>query len=309
MFVLAGVIALTGCAADDQSSDEGTVSSEPEVAAATAQEVTLFDCQKGVAACTKNAKSFFDLAGCTVKFQSCTVQSAADLAGQSNLLKNCRSKADACLLGAVTVTDISACRSVYEACAGDVVTATGDVVKEAVDVAKGAIDKTVQIAIDTIGDLGGITSDALDAVAACQAQAGKCLEGVVTVSNVSECQDVLEECTSHAIDLVDTITDPLPGPNPGEIIEGFSDCQASSQLCLTKAVTSLDISKCQNTLATCVGDATDLIDQTIDDVNQILPIPLPSPTKPIDCTAQATQCLLQLKNPIDCATQAAQCLQ
>src|ERR1043165_6061898 len=108
MVGIVAALSLGGCAANTGSSTEpteavtGTTSSE--------QAITVADCQTQVASCVKSAKSFLDLGGCTTKFQSCTTQAAADLVGQSNLLKTCRAKSDACLAAAVTLGDIKACR-------------------------------------------------------------------------------------------------------------------------------------------------------------------------------------------------------
>jgi hypothetical protein len=307
-FVFAALLSLTACSGAETSSPE-TI--EPtavadETAVASAQEVTIFDCQRQVAQCTLSARSFFDLGRCTTQFQGCTAQAAADLLGQSNLLKDCRTSANACLEGAVTLSDVTACRNVFESCAGDVQETVGGVVKTAVDAAKDAIGIAVDVAIDTIGAAGDLAGGAIDAVEACQAQSLQCLEGVVTVSDVSECRDVFDECVGGAVSLVDDLVAPLPGPTPTELIDGFADCQAKSESCLGGALTLTDLTACQTTLQTCVQDATDLVKGTVDDVNQILPLPLP--TQPLDCTAQAAQCLLSFGNPLTCAEQATQCL-
>jgi hypothetical protein len=306
VWTLVALGALTGCgtvgesAGSDQGSTVGTAS----------QAATLADCQKQVATCSLAAKSFADFAGCTVKFQACTTQAAADLVGEGKLLASCRTQSTACLDGALTSLDIKACRDVYTSCAKDVQASATTLLKDAVGAAQDAIDKTLTTATDTIQGAQGATSGALDALAACEKDAGTCLTAALTPNGVTVCRTSFESCVGKAEALVNKVTDPLPGPTPGQLIDGLTSCQDKSIACLKTAVTSLDITACQSSLQSCVGTATKLVDQTVNDLNGALPpvLQLPSPTKPIDCTAAASACLLQLKNPIDCATQAAACL-
>jgi hypothetical protein len=299
----ASAFSFFGCSAGDPGSGDGE-----QVASSSASEVKLLDCQKQVASCTLKAKSFKDLGACTAQFQSCSSQAALDLAGAGSVLKDCRSKADACLKGALTLSDVTACRSVFESCTADVGSTAKNVLSEAVGAAGTAIEKTANVAIDTIQKAVGATGPALEAVATCQSTATSCLKGALTTGDVSQCQDVFEDCAGKAVKIVDGAVAPLPGPTPGEIADGFALCQAKSESCLKGALTSFDVSKCKNTLSTCVGNATNLIDQTISDVNSLLPLPLlPGTSKPVNCTTQATECLLSLKNPADCAEQALAC--
>ena len=185
---------LTGCGVDAAPSTQ----SAPVLDTATAtQAVTLLDCQKQAATCVQTAKSFTAIGACTANFQSCTTQAATDAVGQSDLLASCRAKSNTCLKGALTLSDITACRTVLESCTADVTTTATSAVKDAVDAAKGAIDKATQVALDAISGLDGITGSALDAVTGCGTKADSCLTGVITVSDVSSCQDVFETCVSN----------------------------------------------------------------------------------------------------------------
>ncbi|HVU05873.1 MAG TPA: hypothetical protein VHE30_29190 [Polyangiaceae bacterium] len=299
-------LALAGCSANTG----GSSPEQTEVGTSSDQAITVFDCQKQVGDCVKAAKSFTDLATCTTKFQACTTQAAADLIGQGNLLKNCRDKANACLTGALTVTDIKACRGVYETCAADVTSTASDAVKGAVDAAQDAIDKAVDVATGVISGATDATSGALDALATCTTQADACLGKVVKTADVTACQTNFEKCAGAAVSLVDKVVAPLPIPTPSVIASTLSSCQDKATTCLATAVTSADISACKGTLTTCVKGVTSLADTTVNDVNALLPpvIQLPTPTKTVDCSTAAADCLLNLGNPLECANQAAACL-
>jgi ribosomal protein S20 len=263
-----------------------------------------------VGTCVKGAKSFLDLGGCTAKFQACTTQAAADLAGQSNLLKNCRASANACLQGALTVSDIKACRTVFESCANDVQSTATDAVKEAIGAAKDAVDKATDVAVGVIQGASTVATGALDALSTCTKQADSCLAAVVSLNGISVCQASFEKCAGSAVALVDEVVKPLPIPTPTEIANTLAPCQSTAQACLKGAVTATDISACKGALQTCVKNVTSVADSTVDDVNKLLPpaIQLPTPTETVDCSTAATECLLKLGNPLDCAAQAAKCL-
>src|SRR5262249_54493595 len=114
-----------------------------------------------------------------------------------------------------------------------------------------------------------------------------------------------------AVSLADEVVGDLPIPKPSDIAKDFQECQDQSTQCLKGAITLTDISACKTTLQACVKGATKVADTTVDDVNKLLPrfIQIPTPTQATDCTAAATQCLLQFgANPIACAQQATQCL-
>jgi len=306
-FMVGTVGLLAGCGTTGSDKQEPTAL----VTGSTEQSITVVDCQRQAGSCAKSAKSFLDLAACTAKFQSCTVQAATDLLGQGNLLKNCRTKADACLEGALTVTDISACRSVYEACASDVTETAGGVLTDAVGIAKDTIDKATDLALGVINAATGATGGALEALSSCEAKANTCLTGVVKVSDVSSCQDVFETCVGGAVSLVDKVAASLPIPSPSEVAADFAACQTQTQACLKGAITETDISACKGTLQTCVKGATTVADSAVDDLNKLLPpiIQVPTPSGTVDCAAAATKCLLTLgANPVTCATQATQCL-
>src|SRR5271156_6226374 len=114
ILMLATVGTLTGCG---MSPDDNTQAAPAAQSASVKQGVTAADCQTQVGTCVKAAKSFAALAVCTTNFATCPTQAAADAVVPPNLLANCRASTDSCLKGAVTLTDISSCRSVYEACA------------------------------------------------------------------------------------------------------------------------------------------------------------------------------------------------
>jgi hypothetical protein len=306
LFISATLATLMGCSADPGTSDP-----VDSIETATSQEaVTLVDCQQQVTACTLAARSLSDLGGCTAKFQACTTQAAADLVGQGNLLTNCRSAANKCLEGALTAADITKCRGLFETCTKDVATTANTALGDIIGTAQTAVQKTTQAALDIINAAGGAATGALDAVNACVKESNQCFSGATLPVNVSGCQQAAEACINHAVTLVSTVTDPLPGPNPGEIATGLLQCQSEINACLDKAISSVDVAACNGALQLCVKNTSGFVDQTVNDINTLLPpfFQLPTLTKPVDCASQAAQCLLAMKSPLDCANQAATCL-
>jgi hypothetical protein len=306
LFISATLATLMGCSADPGTSDPTAA-----IETGTSQDaVTLIDCQKQVTACTLAAKSLSDLGHCTAQFQGCTAQAATDLIGQGTLLTDCRAATNKCLDGALTSADITKCRGLFEACAKDVAATANGVLGDAISTAKTAVQKTTQTAIDIITAAGGAATGALDTVNACIQESNQCFSGATLPVNVAGCQKAAESCINHAVTLVSTVTDPLPGPNPGEIANGLLQCQSSVTACLDKAISSVDVAACNGALQLCVKNTSGFVDQTVNDINTLLPpfFQLPTLTKPVDCASQAAQCLLAMKSPLDCANQAATCL-
>ena len=304
LMTLAALFTLGACSAEPA----GSASVDPATTGLTQEELKILDCQKQVATCTRAAKSFQDFGKCTADLTSCTAQAALDLTGQGNLLSNCRSKSDACLKGAVTVSDISACRDIYSACTSDVTATAGDALNGALKTAGDAISKVGDIATDLIGKAGGNVTKALDVLGDCETKANACLKAAVKVGDVTPCQEAFEGCAEGAIKIVSTVVDPLPGPTPNQIVDGLSQCQMESTACLKGAVSVGDVSSCRSVLDTCVKNAESLVDHTVSDVTSILPVKVPGVTQTVDCTTTLSECLLKLGNPIDCAAKAQACV-
>jgi hypothetical protein len=306
LMTLAALFTLGACSAEPS----GSVPAEPGATGLTQEELKIIDCQRQVATCTRAARSFQDFGKCTTDLQSCTSQAALDLVGQGSLLSNCRSKADACLKGAVTMSDISACRDIYSACSSDVTATAGDALNGALKTAGDAISKVGDLATDLIGKAGGDVTKALDALGTCESKANACLKAAVKVSDVTPCQEMFDTCASNAISIVSAVVDPLPGPNPSQLVDGLSQCQMESTACLKGAITVSDVSSCRSVLDTCVKNASSLVDGTITDVTNIVPLPVKVPKvgQTVDCTTSLTECLLKLGNPLDCAAQAQACV-
>jgi hypothetical protein len=306
LFISAALATLMGCSADPGTSDP-----TDSVEVGTSQDaITLVDCQKQVAACTQAAKSFSDLGHCTAQFQACTTQAATDLIGQGTLLSDCRASANQCLDGALTSADITKCRGLFDACAKDVATTATTALGDVIGTAQTAVQKTTQAAIDIINGAGTAATGALDAVNACVKESNQCFGGATLPINVTGCQQAAEACINQAVTLVSTVTDPLPGPNPGQIANGLMQCQTEINACLDKAISSVDVAACNGALQLCVKNTSGFVDQTVSDINALLPpfFQLPPLTKPVDCASQAAQCLLAMKSPLDCANQAVTCL-
>jgi hypothetical protein len=302
---LAALFTLGACSTEPASS-----SSAPGVTGVSEDYLTIGDCQKQLVTCTHAARSLSDFAKCTADLTSCTTQSALDVVGQGTLLTNCRTKANTCLTGAVSSSDISSCREIFGACSTDVGTAADDLLGTAIKTAGDAISKAGALATSTIDTATGDVSKALDAVGACETQANTCLESVVKTADIAPCEQVFDTCTSKAISLVGSVTAPLPIPAPSQVLGGLSQCQAASTSCLKGAVTVSDVSSCRGVLQTCVKNASSVVDGAVSGVTSILPLPVkvPGVGQTVDCTSNLAECLLKLGNPIDCASQTGTCV-
>ncbi|HET9954588.1 MAG TPA: hypothetical protein VFQ61_08790 [Polyangiaceae bacterium] len=163
---------------------------------------------------------------------------------QAQIVAECRNTTKDCLKGAVTVTDIRACREVFTACAGDAIDLVDSGLAEAIDLAEHAVDITVDQATGLLGDVGGLTSHALNAVDECRAGVTQCLSGVVSVSDISKCQEVFDACVGGAMSVAGVgIQIDLPGSSKTGCSVGVSACLGSgkppaqcaigAQLCLS----------------------------------------------------------------------------
>jgi hypothetical protein len=298
--MVAAVAAMVGCTAEMH---------EPEVSQSV-HEIGVVECQVELAECTLSARGILARSRCATQYTSCTSQAAIDLLVGQDLLAECRSDANVCLEGVLTLDHIGACRSLYGSCAEDLINTVDESVRNAVDAARDVIDETVGVAIDTVGAATGAVDGALSAVEACRSEAFDCLENVATLNNVSDCRSVFSVCTEEAVSSVEGVIDVLPIPAPGQVIETLDECRAASEDCLEGALSVTDISVCRGTLETCVKGVTDVASDVageFDDLVGILPLPVPPPSEVIDCSAELSLCLLSLKSPFVCAREAREC--
>jgi hypothetical protein len=157
-------------------------------------------------------------------------------------------------------------------------------------------------------DVDIVPSIALSGVRTCRDQVTECLDGVVDDLDVGACAEDLEQCVDGVVAIIDPALDPLPGPSPSGILTGTDACRADAKNCLIGALNLNDVRACGDLLGTCVDDATAIIDDTVDDVNDILdPLTVPTPSVVVDCALQLTECLAKLGDPFDCAEQAQIC--
>lgn len=304
--LLCTVAALGGCAVD---APPAPAAEESREIVETVQAVTLRDCQSQLALCVRAARNLGDLAECSSDFTACGIQAAADLDDQRQSLADCRLEAAECLDAADTAAEIRACRADYTACADDVVT---NAVDTALDAAQDAIEDAFAQAGALIGNIIGTTGEAIDVLRECRMDATDCLSRVNTPEAARYCQAVFTDCAGGAIDLAESLIEPLPGPTPSEIIEGFSDCRAEGRACLAGALTERDITACSDLLATCVDDAADLAQSTVEEVDdiigQLLPPGVPTPLEILECNNELALCLLSFGLPLQCAAEARECL-
>lgn len=294
VLVAAAVAAMFGCGAE--------TAPETSQASVAKQAVTVVDCGSQLAQCTLAARGFRALGACSTAFNDCNIQAAQDLLDTEDLLADCREDSQACLRGAVSLSDIRACRSVFDSCSSDVLDAAGDVVDEAVGTAQDAIDEAAQAAIDIIQDATGAAGDALELVNTCREASTDCLTSADNVSDVLDCQEVFEQCAVDAVDLASELVDELPGPTPAEIVAAVEDCTSESDECLSGALAVSDIRACRTVLTACVDAAAGIVEETVSD------LPIPTPAEVIDCNLGLTQCLLTSLNPVACINEANECL-
>lgn len=292
VFGLAAVAAaMMGCGAETTQTSEASISK---------QAVTVVECGTQLAQCTLAARGFRALGACSTAFTDCNAQAAEDLLDVEDLLADCRAESQDCLQGAVSLSDIRSCRSVFDACSGDVLDAADAVVGDAVDTAQDAIDEAAAAAIDIINSASGAAGDALALVNTCRESSTDCLTAADSVSDVLACEEVFEECALDAVDLASELVEELPGPTPAEILAAVDACTAKSDDCLSGAVTVTDISACRAVLTDCVDAAAGIVESTVGE--------LPTPVEVIDCNVGLTQCLLTSLNPVACINEANECL-
>lgn len=305
--LMLSMAALGGCAA--QPAPEPAPEAESKDVAETAEAVTLRDCQSQLALCVRASRNLGALAECTADFGACGVQAARDLDDQRKSLVDCRLDAAECLDAADTAAEIRACRTDYNECADSVVT---NAVETAIDAAQGAIDDAFAQAGAVIGGIVGTAGEAIDTLRECRMDAVDCLRSVGSANQAMYCQAVFNECAAGAIDIAESLIEPLPGPTPSEIIEGFTDCRMAGQDCLAGALTERDITACSGLIATCVDDAADLAEATVEEVDGIiddlLPPGVPTPLEILECNNELAVCLLSFGLPLQCAAEARVCL-
>ncbi len=292
VFVMTAVAAMVGCGAE----------TAPETSSVSQQAVTVVECGTQLAQCTLAARGFRALGACSEAFTDCNAQAAADLLDVEDLLVDCREDSEACIRGAVSLSDIRACRDVFNSCSADVLDAADDVVGDAVDAAQEAIDEAAAAAIDIIDNATGAAGDALVLVNTCREASTDCLTSADNVDEVLECQEVFEQCALDAVDLASELVEPLPGPTPAEIVAAVEDCTAESDECIQGALSITDISACRAVLSACVDAAAGIVEGTIEE------LPIPTPAEVIDCNVGLTQCLLTSLNPVACINEANECL-
>jgi hypothetical protein len=306
VLVAACLAAATGCTAEQ--APLGTEAERAKVAA-TEQAVTLRECQAQVATCVRAARGLIALAVCSTDFAECNAQALVDLATEEDTLVDCAADANECLSAADSPADIRACRAEYATCADDVVAGTIDTV---IDRTETVIEEIFETAGETIRGILGTTGDAIAVLNECREDARECLASVGTPAAADYCRASFEMCAENAIDLAESLIEPLPGPTPSEVVEGFEDCRTESTECLTAATTATRINECRDILDACVTDAVDLAEDTIEEIediaDELLPPGVPTPGEVVDCNWELTECLLSFELPTLCAADAIECL-
>jgi hypothetical protein len=157
-------------------------------------------------------------------------------------------------------------------------------------------------------DVDIVPTIALSGVRTCRDRVTDCLDAVVDDLDIGVCADDLEVCVDGVVAVIDPALDALPGPSPSGILTGTDACRSDAKDCLVGALNLSDIRACGDLLGTCVDDATAILDETVDDVNEIIdPLAVPTPSEVVDCALQLTECLARFGDPFDCAEQAQIC--
>lgn len=217
----------------------------------------LADCRDESQACLSSAVSLSGIRGCRTVFDACSadvldaaddvvgeavdaaqgaideaaaaaidiIQNATGAAGDAlQLVNTCREGSTDCLTSADSLADVLACEEVFEECALD------------------AID----LASEIVEPLPGPTpAEIVAAVESCTAKSEVCLDGAVTLSSISGCRALLNECVDAAAGIVEATIEELPIPTPAEVI----DCNLGLTQCL---LTSLNPIACVNEANECL---------------------------------------------------------
>jgi hypothetical protein len=272
------------------------------------QSLSASDCRRDLSSCLSNPGGVSDLGQCTLDFEDCFSQVALDTVGQGQLLADCRATADGCLDAALNAGDVSTCGDVLVECADDIPSGARGVFA----IVRPLVSRVVATGSRTLRGLVDV-ADALPAAAlagvkTCRDEVVTCLDAAVTDLDVGICADSLDGCVDGVVDIIDPVLDPLPGPNGSGIVAATGACRADARDCLAGAVSLNDISACSDVLGTCIDGIEVIVDDTVDDVNDIIdPLAVPKPGQVIDCTLELTKCLADLQNPFDCAEQARIC--
>lgn len=300
---LGACLAAVGCMG--KSDRDGAVALDE----ASQAQTTLSDCESELTSCIQNANgSLGDRAQCAVDLQSCLGDAVADRVGRADLLADCRDSADRCLSAAVSLTDVRVCKGVYAECSQDAL----DEARTLVDDAQRGIQSTFDAALASVSGVRGVTGRTVGALRGCRASANICLDGALTALDVSSCSDVFDACIDGAIDVIDPIIDPLPGPR--QIFDATAECRTSAKDCLRGALDALDIRACRDLIGSCVDDARGLVDVVVDEANGVIDGVLPGapdvprPGEILDCSGSLLSCLGSSTGPFDCAADARDCL-
>jgi hypothetical protein len=310
--VLAGAVACEGTVETSSPPAGQDPASDPSLHA-LAQELSTQTCREELRGCLSSAGGVSDLGQCTVEFEGCFTQATLDSFGQDQLLSECRAAADDCLIGVVGQPDIIACGEVLGECADDSL----DELRRAFPLVRSTLRRVFGTGVRTIRGLvnviDGAPALALNGVRVCRERVVVCLEDAVSDLEIDSCADGLDTCIGSVadvidpvVDSVDEVLDPLPGPNVGDLVEGTEDCRAAAKDCLVGALDLSDIRACGNLLGACVGDASDIVEGTVEDVREVVE-PAAAVTNVVDCTLELTQCIAALGDPFVCVDQARVC--
>jgi hypothetical protein len=307
LFLTSFVAAIAAC----QGAPEPSPAPPEDEALATAvQDLSAANCRQDLRGCLSNAGGVSGVGQCTLDFEGCFSQAALDTVGQGQLLSQCRVTADDCLSGAIDVSDISACGARLTDCADDVLDETRDVFQFFTPIVSRVLHVSGRTVRGVVEVIDGLPAIALSSVRTCRDEVTDCLDDVASDFDIGACADGLDVCVGGVVDIIDPALDALPGPSPSGILTGTAACRADAKDCLVGALSLNDIRSCGDVLGTCVDDVTAILDDTVDDVNDIvdpLPVAVPKPSNVVDCTLKLTQCLAGLNNPFDCAEQAQIC--
>jgi hypothetical protein len=305
------VAALAACEGASEPSPTPSPMPNDDAAYGTVQQdLSAASCRQDLRGCLSNASGASSLAECTLDFEDCFSQAALERVGHGKLLAQCRATADGCLSGAVDASDISACGEVLTDCADDVRDQTRNVFTLVTPIVSRVLKVGVRSVRGVFDVIDGLPAIALSSVRTCRAEVTDCVDSAVGDLDIGACAQDLDVCVAGVVDIIDPALDALPGPSPSEILTGTDACRSDAQDCVVGALSLNDIRACGDVLGTCVDDVAAILDDTVDDVNDIvdpLPVAVPKPSNVVDCTLALTQCLVGLNNPFDCTEQARIC--
>lgn len=297
----AGLLLFAGCA--------GQVTSDSPDVAATAQAVTLIDCQTDAAECLGALPSPAGVVDCRNEFDLCTAGVADEAVANVGNLGDCRDAAVECAANASSFTDAAQCRMDFEACLGGAVS---------LPTLPAPGLNLPDLNLPDLGT-GGVLPDAvatLEATDMCRQDAADCVVAAAgDVAATADCADAFRMCVG---DVLTTVGSGTGGSTGGSMGGGgtstppmgggssLTDCRDQAVECVDMAAGDpSDVAQCGEDYAACVG--VDPNGGLLGNAGTIVTLPVRGTLEGADCLINLQTCVLGGGSLSDCVDEARMC--